>query len=200
MNRLLHDELVDEQKIAKEASAILAKYESYVMNSESKQRKMKKEWSNAEVARSRGGSRKWPVWVVQLICELLVNGTPPSAIPGNIQIMYETLHGEEAEDLPSVSFVQSCRVVVEVIGETVTAIKLAKANTWRQLGTDATTRQRIPFTAIIIGLLGDDAKIDLVVVSSCMFMKGEKSATGAQGIIDKVSVLSDYDCIMFIHM
>ena len=92
---------------------------------------MKKEWSKAEVDRSRGGSCKWPVWVVQLICELLVNGTPPSAIPGNIQIMYEILHGEETEDLQSVSFVRSCRVVVEVIGETVTAIKLAKANKWR---------------------------------------------------------------------
>ena len=90
---------------------------------------MKKEQSNAEVAQSRGGSRKWPVWVVQLICELLVNRMPPSAIPGNIQIMYETLHGEKTEDLPSVSFVQSCRVVVEMIGKTVTVVKLVKTNT-----------------------------------------------------------------------
>ena len=137
---------------------------------------MKKEWSKAK--ESRGGSCKWPVWVVQLICELLVNGTPPSAIPGNIQIMYETLHGEETEDLPSVSFVRSCRVVVEVIGETVTAIKLAKANTWRQLWTDATTRRQIPFTAVIIGLLGDDDKIDPVVVSSCIFMEDENQQRG----------------------
>ena len=32
----------------------------------------------------RGGGAQWEVWVVQLICELLVNGTPPSAIPDNI--------------------------------------------------------------------------------------------------------------------
>ena len=105
LNRLLHDELVGEQEIAKEANAILAKCESLMMNSELKQRKMKKEWSNAEVARSRDGSQNWPVWVVQLVCELLASGAPPSAAPGNIQIMCETLHGEEAEDLPPASFV-----------------------------------------------------------------------------------------------
>ena len=33
----------------------------------------------------RGGSGKWPVRIFLLICELLVNGTPPSAVPTNIQ-------------------------------------------------------------------------------------------------------------------
>ena len=61
---------------------------------------MKKEWSSAKADQSQDGSRKWPVWVIQLKYELLVNGTPPSTIPANIQIMYETLHGEETEDLP----------------------------------------------------------------------------------------------------
>ena len=32
----------------------------------------------------RGGSEKWPVRIVLLICELLFNGTPPSAVPANI--------------------------------------------------------------------------------------------------------------------
>ena len=35
----------------------------------------------------RGGAGRWPVHIVLLICELLVNGTPPSAVPANIQTM-----------------------------------------------------------------------------------------------------------------
>ena len=85
-------------------------------------------------ARRRGGSCRWPVWVVQLICELLVNGTPPSAVPANIRSVYETLYGKPLDEPPpSVSYVRSCRVIVEVIGETITAIKLARAATWDQL-------------------------------------------------------------------
>ena len=164
-----------------------------VMNSEENRRIMQKEWSSEAAARQRGGSRRWPVWVVQLICELLVNGTPPASIPGNIQIMYETLFGEPTNDLPSVSFVRSCRTVVEVMGETITALKLARAPNWKQLWTDATTRRQIPFTALIIGLLGDDDKIDPVVVSSCIFMENEKSETGAAGIVTKVST-QEYSC------
>ena len=169
-----------------------------MLSSASKKKTMKKERRNAEHARQNGGKRNWPVWVVQLICELLVNGTPPSAIPANILTMYETLYGETTKDLPSVSFVRSCRVVVEVIGETVTAIKLARAGSWKQLWTDATTRRQIPFTALIIGLMGDDDKIDPVVVSSCIFMEDEKSDTGAEGIITKVSVPEK--TIFFMHV
>ena len=32
----------------------------------------------------KGGSYNWPIWMVQLILEHLVNGTPPSAISLNI--------------------------------------------------------------------------------------------------------------------
>ena len=78
--------------------------------------------------------------------------------------MYETLYGEKPEEEPS----------VEIMGKTVTAMKLGSpADSWKQLWTDATTRRQIPFTALIIGLLGDEEDIDPVVVSSCMFMDDE---------------------------
>ena len=32
-----------------------------------------------------GGSSKWPVHIILLIFELLVNGTPPSSVAANIQ-------------------------------------------------------------------------------------------------------------------
>jgi hypothetical protein len=122
---------------------------------EDMKRKLQKEWADEEAAHRRGGARQWPIWVVQLIFELLVNGTAPSAIPANIQTMYETLYGETPSDVPSVNFVCQCRVVVEVIGETITALKLAAAENWDALWTDSTTRRQIPFAALVIGLLGD---------------------------------------------
>jgi len=47
----------------------------------------------------RGGSGKWPVHVVLLLYELLGNGTPPSAIPANIQTMSAAFTGAEATEL-----------------------------------------------------------------------------------------------------
>jgi hypothetical protein len=55
-----------------------------------------------------------------------------------MQTMYQMLTGDTPEELPCVSFVRSCRVVVEVIGETIAAMKLADAPTWNQLWTDGT--------------------------------------------------------------
>ena len=40
--------------------------------------------------RQRKGAAKWPLWVVQLICELLVSGTPPTSIPSNTKIFPES--------------------------------------------------------------------------------------------------------------
>lgn len=189
LRRVAEDELARQAEINRESQKIIDKYKSIVESSQDTKRRMKKEWSDEQAAGRRGGGRRWPVWVVQLICELLVNGTPPSAIPSNIETMYETLYNEKPEERPSVNFVRECRVVVEVIGETITAIRLANAEKWDQLWTDATTRRQIPFTALIIGMLdGEDNKIDPVVVSSCIFLEDERSETQAEGIVAKVRV------------
>jgi hypothetical protein len=41
--------------------------------------------------------------------------------------MYQTLYSEPPDELPSVNYVQECRVLVEIIGETIAAMKLALA-------------------------------------------------------------------------
>ena len=38
-----------------------------------------------------GGSSKWPVHIVLLICEFHVNGAPPSAVADNIQTISATM-------------------------------------------------------------------------------------------------------------
>lgn len=88
----------------------------------------------------------------------------------------------------------------EVIGETIAAMKLADAPTWNQLWTNGTTRRQIPFTALVIGLMGEDEDIDPVVVSSCIFMEDEHSEMQADGIINRVNTNNCNDCACFFTM
>jgi len=88
-----------------------------------------------------GGSGRWPVHIILLICELLVNGTPPSAVPANIQTTCTAFTGAETSELPSISFVRECRVVLQNLNETLSALRLGTAETWQQLFTDGTSRR-----------------------------------------------------------
>ena len=65
-----------------------------------------------------GGSSKWPVHIVLLICELLVNGTPPSDVPANIQTILYARKVQEVTKLPCIKFMQKCRVVVHNLNST----------------------------------------------------------------------------------
>ena len=47
----------------------------------------------------RGGA-SWPLWVTKVCCELLVNGSPPSAIPSSIGTLMATFYGKEPKKLP----------------------------------------------------------------------------------------------------
>jgi hypothetical protein len=47
---------------------------------------------------------------------------------------------EKPKELPLVNFTLECCVIVEVIGETIVAIKLANVPKWDQLWYDGTTR------------------------------------------------------------
>ena len=50
---------------------------------------------------------------------------------------------------------RTCHVLVEVMGETMTAIKLANVPEWSQLWTDSSTRCQIWFTTSIIGVFAE---------------------------------------------
>ena len=69
------------------------------------------------------------------------------------------------------------------------AIKIASSLEWGQLWTDATTKRQIPFTVLIVGLLGNNTNLDPVVISSCIFMEDERSQLQADGIVKKVNAL-----------
>ena len=137
----------------------------------------------------RGGSRTWPIDVVLVICEMLVNGTPPSAIPAaNIQTMCARMYCSEANKLPSLNYVRQCRVILQGLNTTLSALQLANAAEWSQLFTDGTSRRQIAFQDLVISVIEND-KLNPVIVSSCMYLEDESSDMQVKSIITEVSIL-----------
>ena len=196
--RQLAQKRLDKYRAAKEAKDALQDELARVVKAKAKQdeivqrytnelesyREQKKELKKTRMIGRKGG-RSWDVWVVQVCCELLVNGTPPAAIPSTIGTLYETFYGEEPDELPSVNFVRQCRITVQIVGETITAMKLAGVDNWKEITFDATTRRQIPFQAVVIGLMTDGV-LDPVVVLSCIFLEDESSEVQAAGVAAKV--------------
>ena len=147
-------------------------------------RQLKKVRANAENGKP-GGGMVYPQWVMATICELLTCGASPSVIGKILKATYRVFYDEVPNDIPSINFIRGGRSVLAVFNETMSAMKLAIAESWDQLCTDATTRRQIPFTALIIGLLGDDS-LDQVIVSSCILTDDETADAQAEGIIKKV--------------
>ena len=99
--------------------------------------KIKKERAVGCPGKSRAG--KWPVKIVLLICEMLVNGSSPQSIPKNIWSMTETITGEKLSGEMFVSFVKECRVVVQNLNEMLAADRLGICEKWKQVFTNGTT-------------------------------------------------------------
>ncbi len=76
-----------------------------------------------------GGSGKWPLKIILLVCEFFVDGTPPTAVCKDITTAMGTM-GKEAGTPPSVNFIQQYRVVVQNLNEMLAAFTLGKAKKW----------------------------------------------------------------------
>ncbi len=113
--------------------------------------------------------------------------TPLTSIPSIISSSYQTYYGRQPDEVPQISFVHQCCVIVQAIGETIAAIKLASAKKWDQLWTNATTQHQCPFQALIIRLMDQEKRLDPVVVSSCIFLEDESAETTVESILAKVS-------------
>ena len=74
------------------------------------------------------------------------------------------------------------------MGETTAAWKLADAESWCQIFTDATFLRQCEFQALVVGIMDEDGLLDLVIVSSCIFLANETSQTTFDTIVDKVSI------------
>ncbi len=85
---------------------------------------------------------------MQLICELLVNDTPPSAVP--------------------------CQVVLQNLNETLATLRLGRSEEWFQLFPDGTSHQQIAMQNLVIALR-ENGQLNNVIVSSCITLKDETS-------------------------
>ena len=117
-----------------------------------------------------GGSKRWTVYIVLLICGMLVNGTHPTSVPANIQSSCALFTGVEATEMPCVNSVRQCRLVLQYLNETLSAFRLGNTDSWHQFFTDGTKRRQIAFQNIVIALM-EDGDLDLVIVSQCMYVE-----------------------------
>jgi hypothetical protein len=102
------------------------------------------------------------------------------AIPSSIMTLFATLYGEDW-------------VLVQIINETITAMKLAVCLNWAEIFFDATTLRQVPFSAVIISLMGDGPNtIDSIIVLSCVILEDETSEMQVDGIVAKVRVASSH--------
>ena len=139
-----------------------------------------------------GGGSKWPLPVVQLVIEQLVNGTPPTSIRCNIaSFVALSMTSDKVKQLPSLSFIRECRVAIQIIGETLTAYRLANAPKWEQVFTDGTSRRQISLQNLVIGLL-DDNVLKPLILSSSIIPEDETSENQVNAIMLKVRNILHY--------
>ena len=184
LNRELNDEAGPLIKALTSQEQILEIYCLEISQSQS----LSKDLKRKRAVGKQGGSSQWESWLVLLVCELLIIGITPTAIPSSIYTLYEMLTDVEPTEVPFVSFIRLCRTVVQVVGETIATWKLAVADYWRQIFTDATSRRQCEFQALVVGLMDEDGFMDLVIFSSCIFLENETSQTTFDTILDKVSI------------
>ena len=123
--------------------------------------------------------------IVLLICDILVNGMPPSTVPDNIQTISAAMIGQEVTELPCINFVRQCCVVVQNMNSNLAALRVGEADKWHQLFTDGTSRIQIAFQNLVIAFMVD-YKLDPVIVYSCMFLEDETSENQVKSIVKQV--------------
>jgi hypothetical protein len=136
----------------------------------------------------RGGGSKWNPRIVQLVCKMLLNGSPPSSIPANIVLIFAVL-GIQLEEVPSARFCRQCRTTCQVITETLAAFRVGNAKEWLQAYFDGTGRRQMDLTNFIIGIPDKDNNIMPVVLSCSIFAEDGTSVKQVEAIMDMVSVL-----------
>jgi len=178
----LKDELTRVLKAHQSQEELLVKYKAMVDQFMTRKRSLK-----LEVKIGCRGGASWQLWVTEVCCELLVNGSPPSAIPSSIGTLFDMLYGEEPTSIPSLNYVRQCRVLVQIISKTITTMKLSVCTNWVEIFFDATVHRQVLFSAVVISLMGDTPEsIDPVIVLSCVVLEDETLETQVDGIVSKV--------------
>ena len=67
-------------------------------------------------------------------------------------------------------------------------MKLTACPNWAQIFVDSTIQRQVPFTAIVVSLMGDGPdSINPIIVSPCVVLEDETFETQVDEIVNKVS-------------
>ena len=120
--------------------------------------------------------------------EQLVSSTPPSAIVANMLSVIKVIAPNmEVNKLPSISTVRKGRTILDGACTTLAAYKLAKADTWKQLHNDGTSRRQVSVQNLIVSLTTEDGKLDPVLLTTSIIPTNETSEVVCDSIIDAIS-------------
>ena len=114
-----------------------------------------------------------------------MNGTPPSAVPANIQTMSSAMTGQEVTEMPCINFVRQCRVVVQNLKSTLAALRLGDADEWHQIFTDGTSSCQIDFQNLVISVMVY-SNLNTVIVSSCILLEDKTYENKVKYIVNQV--------------
>ena len=129
--------------------------------------------------------------MVQRIREILLNGMSPQSMPSNIAFMAELMHGSKVKELPSLRFIRKCRVVLQIIDETLTAFKVAKSEKQDQAFIYGTIRRQISLQDFFVAYL-EGEELKSMIISSQILLEDKTYENQVEDILAKVSMLSKY--------
>ncbi len=133
---------------------------------------------------SKGGTRVWHEWFVQMVLEMLLHCTPPSCIPPVILTVVDSLYndptGNAIRQLPSEQTVWEWRSVLVVVTKMLAAYQLGKVDSYEQLFTGGTSWRQTAIQNAVVGILTDSG-FKMVTLSSGIPAENEtaKCLTGS---------------------
>ena len=129
--------------------------------------------------------------MLQLILEMLVNGTPPALISPNIDLKIALIRPDvEIRNLPSISFIKEYRTVLCILGEILTSYRLAQSKEWGQLFTNGTSRRQVVLRNLIVSVIDND-EIKPLILSSAIKLEGETSYQQQASILNMISKVGE---------
>ena len=96
------------------------------------------------------------IWMVQLILEQIVNGTPPAAISPNILSKTAIdMPGVKVivQDITSINFIRQFQTIISVIDETLAAHSIGIVDQLGKLFSNGTVRRQIVLQNLVIGII-----------------------------------------------
>jgi hypothetical protein len=125
---------------------------------------------------SKGGTRVWDEWFIQMVLKMLSHCTPPSCIPPVILTVVNSLYYDPrvnaVRQLPSVQTVWEWRFVLVVVTKTLAAYQLERADSYKQLFTDGTSWRQTAIQNAVMGILTDGG-FKMVTLSSGILAENE---------------------------